>query len=57
MTTIYLIFRDMIVGLLSLQLIHLKIIFATRTGHHHHLVDWIIDQMINVALCLRDYRK
>jgi hypothetical protein len=57
MTAIYLIFRDMIIGLLSLQLIHVKIIFATCIRHHHHLVDWIIDQMIDVALGLRDYRK
>jgi hypothetical protein len=57
MTAIYLIFRDMIIWLLSLQLIHLLIIFATCIRHHHHLVDWIIDQMIDVALGLRDYRK
>jgi hypothetical protein len=61
MTAIYLVFRDMIIGLLSLQLIHLQIILGffggADIGHHHHLIDWIIDQMIDIALGLRDYRN
>jgi hypothetical protein len=60
MTAIYLVFRDMIIGLLSLQLIHLQIIlgfFGAHIAHHHHLIDWIIDQLIDVALRLRYYRK
>lgn len=56
MTAIYLIFRDMIIGLLSLQQIILRV-FGGRIGHHHHLVDWIIHQMIDIALSLWDHRK
>ena len=56
MTAINLIFRDMIVWLLRLQIIILGVLSA-RIGRHHHLIDRIIHQMIDVALGLWDHRK
>ena len=56
MTAINLIFGDMIVWLLRLQKIILGVL-GVRIGRHHHLIDRIIHQMIDVALGLWDHRK
>jgi hypothetical protein len=59
MTPIYLISWYIIIRFLSLKIIHLQIaslhVWVDSIGHHH-MIDWIVYQIINIALSMRDSR-